>query len=191
MKGVLSVLSGMLLMTSISSAQAPPAGPVRTAAGLKQNYAIYKMMLTQAAEKMPESDYGFKPTPEIRAYGQLWGHVANAQFFQCAEARGVPNPNPPGTDFEKKTTKADFVKALADSFAFCDPAFSSLTDESAAELIQSGRGGQTSRAVALIGLLNHDSEMYGIGTVYLRLKGLVPPGTEMMQRGRGPGRGRE
>ena len=140
MRRVFSAVAGIVLAAGVASAQAPPPGQVGLAAGLKQNYGLYKMMLTQAAEKMPESDYGFKPTPEIRAYGQLWGHVANAHFFQCAEARGVPNPNPPGTDFEKKTTKADFVKALADSFAFCDPAFSSLTDESAAQMIQGGRG---------------------------------------------------
>jgi hypothetical protein len=191
MKRVLSVMSGMLLAASTSWAQAPPAGPMGTAAGLKQTYGFLKMMVTQAAEKMPESEYAFKPTPEIRTYGQLWGHVANAHFFQCAGPRGVPNPNPAGTDFEKKTTKAEVVKALADSYAFCDPVFSSLTDESAAEMIQGGRGVLTSRAAALVGLLTHDSEMYGIGTVYLRLKGLVPPGTEMTQRGRGPGRGRE
>lgn len=35
------------------------------------------------------------------------------------------------------------------------------------------------------------NEMYGIGTVYLRLKGLVPPSTENQGRGRGgDGRGR-
>jgi hypothetical protein len=45
----------------------------------------------------------------------------------------------------------------------------------------------------------HGSEMYGIGTVYLRLKGLIPPSTELFMRGRGApaggrrgeGRGRE
>ena len=43
-------------------------------------------------------------------------------------------------------------------------------------------------------MLQHGSEMYGIGTVYLRLKGQVPPSTEMQGRGRGAaggGRGGE
>jgi uncharacterized damage-inducible protein DinB len=146
-----------------------------------------KATLTQSAEKMPEADYSFKPTPEIRSYGQIFGHVANAQFGQCADAKGVPNPHQ-GENFEQKAAKADIVKALADSFAFCDDVFSSLTDETAAQMITQGRGGQTSRAAALMGVLTHGSEMYGIATVYLRLKGLVPPSTEMFQRGRG-GRG--
>ena len=83
------------------------------------------------------------------------------------------------------TTKAEVVKAVAESFAFCDEVFASLTEASAQEMISNGRGGQTSRAAALLGVLQHGSEMYGIGTVYLRLKGQVPPSTEMQGRGRG------
>ena len=41
--------------------------------------------------------------------------------------------------------------------------------------------------MALYGLLAHNSEMYGIGTVYLRLKGIVPPSTERQNAGRGRG----
>ncbi len=57
-----------------------------------------------------------------------------------------------------------------------------------------GRGGPTARSVGLLGLIAHGNEMYGIGTVYLRLKGQVPPSTENQGRGRGGdgggGRGR-
>jgi hypothetical protein len=133
---------------------------------------------------MPEADYSFKPTPDIRSFGQLFGHVANAQFAQCAQAKVAANPRQ-GENFEDKTAKADLVKALADSFAFCDEVFASLTDESAGQLVAGGRGPQTARANALTGLLTHGNEMYGISTVYLRLKGQVPPSTELFQRGRG------
>ncbi len=150
-----------------------------------------KNNITSSAEKMPEADYFFKPTPDIRGYGQLWAHVADAQFGQCSGAKGVPNPRQGQPSFETLTTKAEIVKALADSYAFCDDAFSSLTDASASEMISNGRGGQQSRAVALLGVIGHGSEMYGIGTVYLRLKGQIPPSTELFMRGRGaPGGGR-
>jgi hypothetical protein len=187
MKRVLSLVSGTLLVAATAAAQ-PAQGPVGIATGLQRSYAQLKANLTQAAEKMPEADYSFKPTSEIRAFGQLFGHVANAQFGQCAGARGVANPHQ-GENFEEKTSKADVVKALADSFAFCDEAFSSLTDATATQEIQAGRGGPVARAVALMGVLTHGSEMYGISTVYLRLKGQVPPSTENMQRGRRGGGG--
>ena len=154
-------------------------------------YARIKGLLVASADKLSEADYAFKPTNEIRGYGQLWGHVANFQYGQCAQARGVPNPNQGNNLEQTATTKAAVVKALADSFAFCDEAFASLTDQSAVEMVTGGRGGPRARAVILSAVLEHGNEMYGIGTVYQRLKGVVPPSTEQQQnRQGGPGRGR-
>ena len=185
MRRIVCVFSGCLLAASVAAAQGPPQGPVTTAVALQRGYAQLKNSITASAEKMSDADYFFKPTPDIRGYGQLWGHVADAQFGQCAGAKGVPNPRQGQPSFETLTTKAEVQKAVADSFAFCDDAFSSLTDASANEMISNGRGGQQTRAAALLGVLQHGSEMYGIGTVYLRLKGLVPPSTELFMRGRG------
>src|ERR1051325_5107758 len=188
MTRVVTLFSGCVLVTSAARAQ-PPQGRVGTAVALQRGYAGLKNNITSSAEKMPEGDYFFKPTSDIRSYGQLWAHVADAQFGQCSGAKGVPNPRAGQPSFEQLTTKAEIVKAVADSFAFCDDAFASLTEVSAQEKISNGRGGQQSRAAALLGVLQHGSEMYGIGTVYLRLKGLVPPSTELFMRGRGPAGG--
>ena len=76
------------------------------------------------------------------------------------------------------------VKALADSFAFCDDAFAALTDQSVAEMVTGGRGGPRAKAVMLSAVVEHGNEMYGIGTVYQRLKGVVPPSTEAQQQRR-------
>jgi hypothetical protein len=161
---------------------------------LQRSYAAIKSNLTLAAEKLPDADYGFKPSTmaEVRTYGQLFGHVANAQFNACAAARGVPNPNM-GVNNEQKTARADIIKALADSFAFCDPAFASLTEVSGAEIVPQGRG-QMARSAILAGLIAHSNEMYGTAGVYMRAKNVVPPSTEggaAPQRGAGPGRGGE
>ena len=126
--------------------------------------------MTEAANKLSEADYAFKPTtmPEVRTFGQLFGHVANAQFGQCAAAKGVPNPNM-GTNNEQKTTKAEIVKALADSFAFCDDAFSSLSEQNRGQIMARGRG-QMAREAILADLIVHSNEMYGYAAVYLRAK---------------------
>src|SRR5215831_13506470 len=188
MTRVACVFLGCVLVAAVANAQGPPQGPVGTAMAMQRNYAQLKNNITASAEKMPEADYFFKPTPDIRSYGQLWAHVADAQFGQCSGIKGVPNPRQGQPSFEQLTTKADVQKAVADSFAFCDEVFSSLTDESATQMVSNGRGGQQSRIAGLVGVLTHGSEMYGIGTVYLRLKGQVPPSTELFMRGRG-GRG--
>ncbi len=189
MKRIVLLAIVAVLTASTASAQGR-GGPTGLAAGIQGSYARIKNLVTGSAEKMPEADFGFKATGEIRTYGQLFGHVANFHYGTCAAVKGVPNPNQ-GTNLEQTvSTKADVVKALADSFAFCDDAFASLTDQNASDPIQAGRGGAVARLVMLNRIVEHDNEMYGISTVYLRLKNLVPPSTEAQQnRAGGAGRG--
>jgi len=178
--------TALVLWAAAAFAQAPGTG---IAANLQGQYAQIKANLTAAAEVMPEARYGYKPgtTPEARTYAQVIGHVANAQYFQCSGATGGANPNQ-GTNLEDLSAKADVVKALAASFAFCDTAFSSLTDQSALEVLTGGRGGATARAAGLYGLIAHSNEMYGTAAAYLRANDIVPPSTANRGRGRG-GRG--
>ena len=59
----------------------------------------------------------------------------------------------------------------------CDKAFAALTDATAGEMIKTRRGEQT-KLGALVGNTIHINEMYGYMSVYMRLKGLVPPSSE-------------
>jgi len=194
MKRVAYLAIAIFLTTSGAAfAQGGPGGgqPIGIAAGLQAAYNRIKGLVNQSAANVSEADYyTFKPNPDIRNYGQLWGHVANFHYGTCAQARGVPNPNQ-GVNLENTlTTKAATIKALADSFAFCDEAFNALTDQSAAEPLMGGRGPARARGIVLNQIIEHDNEMYGIGTVYQRLKGIVPPSTEaQQQRQGGAGRG--
>jgi hypothetical protein len=186
------ILSGILLSASTAFAQPPPAGaPTTVAVAVQRAYMTIKTNLTQAAEKMPEANYDSKPStmPEMRTYGQLFAHVAQSQFGTCAVVKGVPNPMM-GKQLETELkTKAEIVKALTDSFAFCDDAYSGLSDANANELIMQGRG-QIARAAVLGNNVTHDNEMAGTAYVYMRAKGLVPPSTENApMRGGGAGRG--
>ncbi|MGH9386094.1 MAG: DinB family protein [Vicinamibacterales bacterium] len=182
MKRSMCFVSGCVLAAAAAFAQggAQPPQQISLSHGLQRSYNNIKLNLTEMAAKMPEADYNFQPTKEVRTYGQLFGHVANAQFGQCAAAKGVANPNQ-GNDNEKKATKAEFVKALSDSFTFCDDALAALTDANAAELVKQGQN-EVARGSVLAGLLSHSNEMYGTGVVYMRLKGLVPPSTERATR---------
>lgn len=184
MKRVICIVSSAVLTASVAFAQPPAQGKVGTAAGLQNAYNQAKANVVGGLEKVAEADYGFKPTPDIRSYGAIFTHIADAHYQICAGAKGVPNPNQGISLEQTKTAKADIVKALNDSFAFCDDAFSTLTDESASTMMPNGRGGEQSKAAILLNIIAHDNEMYGISTVYQRLKGAVPPSTD---RGRGRG----
>ena len=189
MKSVSYVVMSMVLIAASASAQmgggqmgGGQAAPqkITLAAGLQRSYATIKQNLTGSVEMMADADFGFKPTPDVRAFAQLFGHVANSMYSQCAAVRGEANPNQ-GRNLEQQMTKAEVAASLAAAFAFCDPAFSSLTDENALQMVKQGNN-EVARASVLAGLVAHDNEMYGTSVVYLRLKGHVPPSTERMQQ---------
>ena len=189
MKRVTFIVAGLMLFAQFSVAQAPTAGQkVGLATSMQSAYGTLKGNLTQAAEKMPEANYGFKPAsdPDLRTYGQWIGHQADNQFINCSAIKGVPNPSPAQSN-EKKTSKADLVKALAAAFAFCDGAISALTDQNAVQMVKQGEG-ETARGAVASALLSHGLESYGIVVVYLRAKGIAPPAAPGARGGRG-GRG--
>jgi len=156
----------------------PPAQPL--SATLKSMWDGLKLNLVQSAEKMPEADYGFQPTKDVRTFGQMIAHVASSSFSYCARGKGEDNPNK--EDFEKtKTTKADLVKALNDAVAYCDGVYGVMTDAAAMELVKAGQN-LVPKARYLVANISHDNEHYGNLVTYMRLKGLVPPSTERAQQ---------
>lgn len=202
MKRTFLVMGGLLLAATAARAQAPAAPQrVGVAARLQQQYAGIKTNLTQAADKMTDADAAFKPSPDVRSFAQQFSHVAQFHYIFCNQVKGGANPNTENLE-QTKTTKADATKALADSFAYCDDVFASLTEDSVGQYV-AGRGGEQSKLVPLMNLIAHDNEEYGILTIYLRMKNMVPPSTENAGRGRrggapggggagaGGGRGRE
>ena len=135
----------------------------------RKAYDALKQNLIKAAEKMPEADYSFKPTPEMQSFGERIAHIAN-QIGTCSAMTGERKQSPA----QGKTSKADIVVALKASFDECDKAWESMNDKSAVEMM-AGRGGQVSKLSTLIRNNMHDQEMYGYLSPYMRLKGVVPP----------------
>jgi hypothetical protein len=156
----------------LTQAQAPATAPSSSDV-IRQMYNTVKNNILKAADKMPDDAYDFKPTPEERSFGGWIGHVADAQTAGCSRVNGSPT----GGSASSKTSKADLVAALKDSFTVCDAAYASLTDSNAGDTVQSYRG-PTTRLGSLAGNVAHDNECYGSMAVYLRLKGIVPPSSE-------------
>jgi uncharacterized damage-inducible protein DinB len=149
---------------------------------VKANYNNAKTNLMKAADKMPESDYDFKATPDVRTYGQLIGHVADTQQAICGAAKGEQKRGDAG----QKTSKADLVAALKESFDYCDTAYDALTDADGAQTVKMFGRDRTKLGVLDFNII-HDNEMYGTIAVYLRLKGIVPPSTADRPMGQGKG----
>jgi len=137
-------------------------------------FNMVKGNLIKAAEKMPEENYSFKPTPEMRSYGALIGHIADAQFSFCSAVKGEKK----GVNAEKgMTSKADLVKAITESVEYCDGVYSSMNDATAAEKLKLFGRDWTKLGVMEFNVA-HDNEEYGYLSVYLRLKGVIPPSSD-------------
>jgi uncharacterized damage-inducible protein DinB len=191
MKGA-DVMLRLLIVVSVLAYTALPAFAQTTDVGYadslslslanvaKSMHATIRRNLAEAAEKMPAEEYSFRPTPPVRTFGQLVGHIVNANFFFCSQAAGeTPRAT---TNYEQVSEKAALVKALNDSLAYCDNAYAATTDASYMEPVMVGpAGGQAAvrsvRGAVLMWNVAHNNEHYGNIVVYMRLKGQVPPST--------------
>ena len=166
MKRYPMIVAGALLSALGLQAQIPASHIAES----KQMFGMVKNNFVALAEKMPDADYSFKPTPEIRTFGEIVAHVADVQAHFCSATSGAEK----SVGAAKKTSKADLVAALKESVDICDSAWNALTPESAAE--SSGLGfPKGSKLQALEFNTIHTEEEYGYLSVYLRLKGVVPP----------------
>ena len=179
--GFVVVLSVPAVPLGAAPSQAPPtaaaANPVSQS--IREAWSGAKRNLTESAEQMPEPDYAFKPTDQVRTFGQILAHVAGANYVFCSAARGEKSPFEED-QFEKNAkTKAEIVKALNDSITYCDAAYVGLTDRTAGETITMPFSmGSKARAYSLILNAGHLQEHYGNLVTYFRIKGMVPPSSK-------------
>jgi uncharacterized damage-inducible protein DinB len=173
MKTLTTCTTMMLLSAAMLSAQTPATADTGYTATLRGSWNNVKRYVAASAEKMPEAGYGFKPTPEVRSFGELVGHLANEHYLLCAPLKGESNPMEK-VDYEKTTAKADLVKAINDSIAYCDAAYAAAKDDPKTIAAFSSTRRDTPFRTMLLNI-THDNEHYGNMITYLRMKGIVPP----------------
>jgi len=179
----IAILAVLFMIPGTLAGQSQPARTLTMVSALQQKYEEIKRNLRETAEAMPEGDFTYRPTAAIRSFGELFGHVANSQFNNCSIAKAEPNPSS-GTDNETKATRVEILKALNDSFAYCDTAYAALTSETAMQMVRQGEN-QVMRGYALMNNVWHNTEVYGSAATYLRLKGLITrPGADDLSRHR-------
>ena len=163
--GALAILLGAAT-TLAQTAQNPYSAMV------KGGWDSLKKNLSASAAKVAEADFAFKPTPQVRSFGQILGHLANEHYAICAAVKGEKSPAT--TDFEKVTAKAELVAAFDKSIAYCDGAYAAMTDAAGTQMVEVF-GEKMMKLAALQVNLTHSSEHYGNLVTYMRLKGMVPP----------------
>jgi uncharacterized damage-inducible protein DinB len=125
-----------------------------------------------AAKQMPEEYYTFRPTQEVRSFGELMAHIAESNFEMAAIGKGETAPV-----LDVVPTKTEVIKALEDSFDYSAKAREDMTKERK-EILVKFMGGTQPAGNVLDFSVFHSLQHYGNVIVYMRLKGLIPPSSQ-------------
>jgi uncharacterized damage-inducible protein DinB len=134
------------------------------------------------ANAMPADGYTFRPNPEEMSFGQLMAHIAGVNLNACSNASGLTKPAlaPKIAEWAKDPQKVDVdkdtaVQFLGDSFDFCNKAVAAMTPERLDTVV-----GPPNRNLTgyewLWAYFTHTAHHRGQAEVYLRVKGIKPPG---------------
>jgi uncharacterized damage-inducible protein DinB len=149
----------------------------------KTMHGTIRRNLAEAAEAMTADDYGFKPTPQVRSFSELIGHIIFANYLMCSQATGQKSPTT--TNYATVTDRAVLIKGLNDALAYCDAAYAATTDANFSEPAKvAGPGNRitdATRGSVLTFNVTHNNEHYGNIVLYMRLRNRVPPSTARVQ----------
>ena len=172
--GLRMLLTSCLLLSLTSSRPAAQSATLNRE--LLKDWTEMKATMMALANEMPESAYAFKATPSQRDFAQQVLHVAQANVVNLRFLGGATLP--PTIDRASRT-KADVMKAMADSFDYGTALITAQTDASLLDIVSTNQFlGPSSRARVIYFLLGHAWDIYGQMVVYLRLNGGVPPASQ-------------
>jgi uncharacterized damage-inducible protein DinB len=170
--GILS-LSVMAWMANAQLSPSPPnpiqaSNPLTTISIFRSNM---QDKIMKSAEEMPESEYSYRPTKDVRSFAEILNHVADRSYTLCSNAKG----DAPPARAAVKGSKTEIMAYLKGAFHYCDGAYSAFTD---AHLNDPAVfwGAKTNKMFILTQVANHDALHYGNLVTYRRLNGLEPSG---------------
>jgi len=166
----MKITAAVFVFASVLSAQAQTANPLMGTS--KAIFNLSKGNIMGSVDKIPEDLWSFQPTKDVRTVGQLFAHIADAQYEFC----GVAVDGKAGDKGIEKAAKnrGEIIAALKEAFAYCDSAYTTITDASAAETVKF-----FNMTITRLGALDfntaHNMEHYGNLVTYMRIKNIVPP----------------
>lgn len=172
MRSLIAILAAACVAAPAFAQQS--ANPISD--GLRNQWNGAKRNIQQSAELMPDANWDYRPIDGVRSFSEILAHVAGASYVICAAAKGEKTPY--AEDYFEKNAKgrAAIVKATTDAIAYCDAAFTAVTDGTAGQMVANPFGeGQVPRTQALVLQIGHDNEHYGNLVTYFRMNGIVPP----------------
>lgn len=169
-----------MLMFSSSIANGFPPGP-RTAT-LIADWERAKAYTLEYLSAASEEVIAFKPTPDMRSFGQQMLHLAEANYGLGSAASGKSSPVTFG-QLEKASadyqSKEALTSAVMESYDFVISALKEFDETKMDESITVFNRFEMTREKGFIKAFEHQTHHRGQTTVYLRLKGIKPPNEKL------------
>jgi len=184
MRSFTRVLIAMALPATLAAQQpaaAPVTNPITTA--FKNRITGLHRNIAQAFDSIPESKFGYKPTPAQLTIGFIAQHVASDNYLFCdlfgEKKSSLPEKDTATPDSVKATWPKDtLVAKLKASFAFCQDAIGQLEDGKLADQVTLNFRGQSRNVQRINMVLGHALDLadhYSQLANYMRLNGMLPP----------------
>jgi uncharacterized damage-inducible protein DinB len=170
-------IASVSVLASLANAQISPdlPNPITAPNPLTATISIFRNnmqdKIMKAADAMPESKYSYRPTKEVRSFGEILDHLADISYILCSGVKGEATPALANAAGSKTKMKA----RLKGAFDYCDGVYSGFTDahlNDPADFF----GFKTNKMFVLTQVANHDALHYGNLVTYLRLNSLEPSG---------------
>jgi hypothetical protein len=181
-------MGGALKDGSARKADTTAGDRISPAKALDDMLSMFEHEVSSVAKAMPADKYNFAPSVSMFASGQTVKydgvrtfvqevtHVAEANYYFYSAVSGL-KPDVDTSKIKTMTSKEDAVAALAGSFAFAHKAIATITAANAFETIKGADGMHTRATLAAFGVA-HGNDHYGQMVEYLRMNGIVPPGSK-------------
>lgn len=162
--------------------------PMAPAKAFDDMLSMFESQLLGVAQAMPAEKYSFAPAAEtfapgspakfatVRTFAEQLTHIAGANYFFYSTLNGA-TPPAAAKQVRDLKTKDEILAALKESFAYAHAQIKTLTPQNAFIGIKGADGFHTPATVAAFAVA-HGYDHYGQMVEYLRMNGVVPPGSK-------------
>ena len=181
-----------LALTLVSFAQAaqpdavkrmrPSAGDPATVERMVTEWTRAKAFTKEYLDAMPADGITFKPSPDIRTFGQQMLHLTAAHFGFAAQAAGA---KPPAYDLRNLEANKEYenkealTKIVMEGYDFIIEAIKGLDAAKYGEKVKIFGQPEVTRLQAFDKAFEHQTHHRGQATIYLRMKGIKPPAEKL------------
>jgi uncharacterized damage-inducible protein DinB len=155
-------------------------GPKTTA--MIADWERAKAYTLQYLDAANDKAIAFKPTPEMRSFGQQMLHLSEVNYNMGATAAGATTPVAFG-QLEKASdqykSKEALTKAVMESYDYVINALKGIDESKLSETVKVFNTFDLTREVTFNKTFEHQTHHRGQTTVYLRMSGITPPNEKL------------